>query len=152
MSVNLKVLLRGDVDGLGKKGDIVEVTTGYARNFLLPRGLALKATTGAEAQAGAMRRKRILKDAKDREASEEIAKLLVPKVINLSARAGEGGKLFGSITQNEIVAAIEEQSGVVLERRTVLLDEHIKTTGTHTVQVRLHSEVEFPVTLEVAAS
>ena len=70
MSVNLKVLLRGDVDGLGKKGDIVEVTTGYARNYLVPRGLALKATTGAEAQAEAMRRKRILKDAKDREAAE----------------------------------------------------------------------------------
>jgi large subunit ribosomal protein L9 len=152
MSADVRMLLRDDVAGVGKKGDIVEVAPGYARNFLVPQGLALEATRGVEAQAEAMRRKRMLKDAKDRESAEEIAKVLVPKVINLSARAGEGGKLFGSITTNEIVSAVSSQAGIDLDRRSVLLDEHIKTTGTHHVQVRLHPEVEFPVTLEVAAS
>jgi large subunit ribosomal protein L9 len=146
------MLLRDDVSGVGKKGDIVEVTPGYARNFLVPRGLALAATPGVEAQAESMRRKRMLKDAKDRESAQEIAKVLVPKVISLSARAGEGGRLFGSITAAEIVAAVEAQAGIELDRRTVMLDEHIKNTGTHHVQVRLHPEVEFPVTVEVAAS
>jgi large subunit ribosomal protein L9 len=152
VSGNVKVLLRGDVDGIGKKGDIVEVATGFARNYLVPRGLALKATAATEAQAEAMRRKRMLKDAKDRESAEEVAKLLVPKVITISARAGEGGKLFGSVAAPEVVAAVEAQSGVVLDRRAVHLDDHIKVTGTHAVQVRLHPEVEFPVTIEVVAS
>jgi large subunit ribosomal protein L9 len=152
MSTNLRMLLRDDVEGLGKKGDIVDVAPGFARNFLVPRGLALQATAGVEQQAEAMRRKRMLKDAKDRESAEEIAKVLVPKVITLHARAGEGGKLFGSISAAEIVSAVEQQAGIELERRTVQLDEHIKTTGTHHVQVRLHPEVAFPVTIEVAAS
>jgi large subunit ribosomal protein L9 len=146
------MLLRGDVDGVGKKGDIVEVAPGFARNFLVPRGLALAATPGVEAQAESMRRKRMLKDAKDRESAEEIAKVLVPKVINISARAAEGGKLFGSITSTEIVDAVRTSTGIELDRRSVQLDEHIKTLGTHMVQVRLHADVEFPVTVEVAAS
>ncbi len=152
MSTNLKMLLRGDVDGVGKKGDIVEVSPGYARNFLVPRGLAFAATPGVEAQATAMRRKRMLKDAKDRESAEEIAKVLVPKVINITARAADGGKLFGSITAAEVADAIRAATGIELDRKAIHLDEHIKTLGTHTMQVRLHSEVEFPVTVEVAAS
>lgn len=111
MSTDVRMLLRDDVAGVGKKGDIVVVSPGYARNFLVPRGLALAATNGVEAQAEAMRRKRMLKDAKDRESAQEIAKVLVPKVINVSARAGEGGKLFGSITANEIVAAVRVAGG-----------------------------------------
>ncbi len=152
MSTNLKMLLRGDVDGVGKKGDIVEVSPGYARNFLVPRGLAFAATPGVEAQATAMRRKRMLKDAKDRESAEEIAKVLVPKVINITARAADGGKLFGSITAAEVADAIRAATGIELDRKTIHLDEHIKTLGTHTMQVRLHTDVEFPVTVEVAAS
>jgi large subunit ribosomal protein L9 len=147
-----KVVLRGDVDGVGKRGDIVEVSAGYARNFLMPRGLAFPATPGTERQAEAMRRRRMLKDAKDREAAQEIAKLLVSTPVKVSARAGEGGKLFGSITAAEIVAAVEKQTGVVLERKTVRLDEHIKSVGSHQVAVRLHAEVEFPITVEVSAA
>ena len=152
MTVNVKVILRSDVSGVGKRGDVVEVAPGYARNFLVPRGLALKATAGSQTQAEAMRRKRVIKDAKDRESAEEIAKVLVPKVITISARAGEGGKLFGSITQADIAAAVADQVHVELDRRSIHLDEHIKTTGSHQVQVRLHSDVEFPVTVEVTAS
>ena len=87
----VKVILRADVDGLGKRGDIVEVAKGYARNFLEPRDLAFPATEGATAQAKAMRRARDLKDAKDREGAEEIAKVLVARTIEISARAGGGG-------------------------------------------------------------
>jgi large subunit ribosomal protein L9 len=149
---NVNVILRDDVAGLGKRGDIVEVAPGYARNFLLPRGLAIKATPGAEAQAAAMRAKRALRDAKDRESAEEIARRLVAQVVRVSARAGEGGRLFGSVTATEIVTAVTDQTGVELDRKAVHLDEHIKSVGSHQVVVRLHPEVEFPLTVEVSAS
>src|SRR6478609_11933223 len=122
MTTQVRMLLRGDVDGLGKKGDLVEVAPGFARNFLVPRGLALAATPGVEAQAESMRRKRMLKDAKDRESAEEIAKVLVPKVINISARAADGGKLFGSIAAPEVVDAIRAATGIELDRKSVHLD------------------------------
>ena len=147
----MKVILRADVDRVGKKGDILDVADGYARNFLVPRGLALKATDGAVAQAHAMRRSRDVRDAADRQAAEEIARRLVPQVINLSARAGAGGKLFGSITAADVADAVQSQTGLAIDRRKVHLDEPIREVGTHRVSVKLHSEVEFPVTLEVAA-
>ena len=94
----MKVILRADVDGLGKRGDIVEVAAGYGRNFLLPRSLAFVATDGAVDQAAKMRRARDLRDASDREAAQTVATTLVPKVITISAKAGHEGKLFGSVT------------------------------------------------------
>ena len=150
--IDVKVILRDNVSGLGKRGDIVTVSPGYVRNFLEPRGLAIKATAGNEAQAEAMRRSRSVKDAKDRESAEEIAKVLVSRTITVKARAGGGGKLFGSITNVEIAQAIAEQAGVELDRKSIHLDEHIKTIGTHQVQVRLHGDVEFPVTVDVSGS
>ena len=112
----MKVILRADVDRVGKKGDILDVADGYARNFLVPRGLALKATDGAVAQAQAMRRSRDVRDAADRQAAEEIARQLVPQVINLSARAGAGGKLFGSITAADVADAVQSQTGLAIDR------------------------------------
>lgn len=150
--IDVKLLLRENVAGLGKRGDIVEVSPGYARNFLEPRGLAIRATAGGAAQAEAMRRARSIKDAKDRESAEEIAKILVTRTITVKARAGAGGKLFGSISSVEIANAINEQTKVEIDRKAVHLDEHIKTTGSHQVQVRLHGDVEFPVTVEVTGS
>ena len=144
-----KVVLRADLDNVGKKGDIIEVADGYARNFLLPKGHAIPATKGVEAQANAMRRSRDLKDAKDREAGESVARKLVPMVIRVSARAGGEGKLFGSITTADVVAAVAEQAGVELDRRKVHLDEPIRTVGTHEIPVKLHSDVQFRITLEV---
>jgi large subunit ribosomal protein L9 len=148
--VTTKVVLRTDLDNVGKKGDIIEVADGYARNFLLPKGHAIKATPGVESQANAMRRSRDLKDAKDREAGETIARKLVPMVIRVSARAGGEGKLFGSITTAAVVAAVAEQAGVELDRRKVHLDEPIRNVGTHEIPVRLHSDVQFRITLEVS--
>jgi len=147
----MQVVLRTDVDGLGKKGDILDVADGYARNFLIPRGRAIKATPGVQAQADAMRRSRDLKDAKDREAAETVARSLVPMVIRITARAGTEGKLFGSVTAVDIIEAVSKQAGVELDRRRPPLAEPIKTLGTHQVPVRLHSDVQFPVTIEVGA-
>ena len=149
--INMKLVLRENVDGLGKRGDVVEVAPGYARNYLLPNGYAIKATAGTEAQAEAMRRAASIKDARERERAEEVAKGLVSRTITIKARAGAGGKLFGSITQSEIVAAITEQAGVDIPRKAVRLDEHIKQTGDHSVQIRLHHDVEFPVSIQVVS-
>lgn len=149
--INMKLVLRENVDGLGKRGDVVEVAPGYARNYLLPNGYAIKATAGTEAQAEAMRRAASIKDAREREQAEEVAKGLVSRTITIKARAGAGGKLFGSITQSEIVAAIAEQAGVDIPRKAVRLDEHIKQTGDHSVQIRLHHDVEFPVSIQVVS-
>jgi large subunit ribosomal protein L9 len=144
-----KVILRADVANVGKRGDICEVSDGYARNYLLPKGLAIKASDGAVAQAAAMRRKRDLRDAADRAAAEEIARTLVARTITITAKAGTEGRLFGSVTAADIVDAVEKQAGVALDRRKLVLHDPIKTTGSHQVAVRLHSDVEFPVTLEV---
>ena len=147
----MRIVLRTDLDKVGKRGDIVEVADGYARNFLLPKGHAIVATAGVTAQANAMRRARDLKDAKDRESAELVARKLVPMVIRIPARAGSGSqaKLFGSITAADIVEAVDEQAKIHLDRRRIHLDEPIKSLGVHEVPVKLHSDVEFRVTVEV---
>ena len=127
----------------------MDVADGYGRNFLVPKGLAMKATKGAEAQASAMRRARDTKDAVDREAAEEVAKTLVAATITITAKAGAEGKLFGSVAAGDIVAAVRDQSGVELDRRQLQLDEHIKDLGTHQVFAKLHADVAFPLTIEV---
>lgn len=147
----MKIVLRADVDGVGKKGDILSVADGYARNFLIPKGRAMQATPGVEAQATAMRRSRDVKDAKEREGAEAVARTLVPLVIRMPARAGTEGKLFGSITAADVVAAVTAQSGVNLDRRRLHIDTPIRTLGTHEVPVRLHADVEFRLNLDVVS-
>ncbi|MFM7069901.1 MAG: 50S ribosomal protein L9 [Actinomycetes bacterium] len=146
----VQVILRADVDGVGKRGDIVAVSKGYARNFLEPHGLAIPATAGAAAQATAMRRARDLKDVRDRESAETLAKAVSAKPVTVAVRAGEGGKLFGSVGISEITSAVASDSGISLERKWVLLEEPIKELGTHQVTVRPHEDVEFTLTVEVA--
>ena len=148
----MKLVLRSDVQQVGKKGDIVDVSDGYARNFLVPKGLAFPATAGVEARAEAMRRGRDARDATARSAAQEVATSLVPKVITIAVRAGAEGKLFGSVTTMEIAEAVQAQTGVEVDRRHLHLDEPIKTLGTHLVPAKLHAEVEFPITVEVVAS
>ena len=144
----MKVILRSDVDGLGKRGDIVDVAAGYGRNFLLPRSLAFLATEGAVDQAAKMRRARDLRDASDREAAQTIATTLVPKVITITAKAGNEGKLFGSVTTADVVDAVRDQTGVELERRQ-LDSEPLKTVGQHVLTAKLHRDVSFPITVEI---
>ena len=143
----MKVILRSDLDGLGKRGDIVDVADGHARNYLLPQGLALVATSGASSQAAKMRRSRDLRDASDREAAQTVATTLVP-IITVTAKAGTEGRLFGSVTTADVVDAVRAQTGVELDRRQ-LQSEQIKTVGQHTVIASLHSDVSFPITIEV---
>jgi large subunit ribosomal protein L9 len=145
----MRVILCTDVSDLGKRGDIIDVTDGFARNYLVPKGLAMKATAGAEGQAASMRRARDLRDAQDRAAAEEVATTLVPRVFRVEARAGTEGRLFGSVTAADIAEAIESQSNVRIDRRKLVLGEPITTLGTHTVPVKLHADVEFPVTVDV---
>ncbi|HEX3393965.1 MAG TPA: 50S ribosomal protein L9 [Acidimicrobiales bacterium] len=148
----MKVVLRSDVSNVGNKGDVLDVADGYARNFLVPRGLAFKAAPGAIAQAADMRRARDLRHARDRASAEEVATRLAPKVISIPAKAGAEGRLFGSVTAAEVVAAVEAQAGVTLERRRLHLDEPIKTVGVHEVAVRLHPDVELRLNVEVVAA
>ncbi|MBV8959466.1 MAG: 50S ribosomal protein L9 [Actinobacteria bacterium] len=145
----MKVVLRADVDNVGKKGDILDVADGFARNFLIPKGHAFRATAGVEKQAASMRRSRDVADAKEREAGEAIARVLVPTVIRVPARAGGEGRLFGSVTSADLVDAVKAQTGIELDRRRVHLDDAIKSVGTHEVPVKLHSDVEFRITVEV---
>ncbi len=148
----MKVILRADVSDLGKKGDLLDVSAGYARNFLLPRGLALVATKGSVDQASTMRRARDVADARERGASEAIARVLVPKVITISARSGSEGRLFGSVTMADVADAVASQTGVELDRRKLHLDDPIKSLGTHEVRVRLHADVEFSLTVDVVSA
>ena len=144
----MKVILRSDLSGVGKRGDIVEVSNGHARNYLLPKGLALVATDGAVSQATSMRRARDLRDAADRESAQNIASVLVAKTITITSKAGAEGKLYGSVTTGDIAQAIHEQANISIDRRKLHVDP-IKTLGTYSVSVKLHSDVQFPVTLEV---
>ena len=115
----MKVVLRDNVDALGKKGDVVDVADGYARNFLIPAGKAFKSSPGAERQAERMRQARELKDAKELAEAQEMASRLVSTPIHIAARAGEEGKLFGSVTTADIVRAVAEQANIMLERRAI---------------------------------
>jgi large subunit ribosomal protein L9 len=148
----VKIVLRTDVDQVGKKGDIVDVADGYGRNFLVPKGLAFLASPGVTAQAAKMRRSRDLRDANDRAAAEEVARTLVPKVVTITARASGEGKLFGSVTSSDIAEAVTAQTGIELDRRKLHLEEPIKSLGQHLVPAKLHADVEFPITVEVVAS
>ena len=145
----MRVVLRSDIDNVGKRGDIVDVADGFARNYLLPKGHAIVATNGVTSQANAMRRARDLRDAKDREAAELVARTLVPMVIRIPAKVGAGGRLFGSVTAADVVEAVATQTKVNIDRRKVHLEEPIKSAGTHEVPVKLHGDVEFRVTIEV---
>jgi large subunit ribosomal protein L9 len=145
----MKVLLRSDVDGVGRRGDIVEVSGGFARNYLVPTGRAVDAPAGVALQAAAMRRSRDLRDAKDRDAASTVAEVLGSKPVVVTARAGAEGRLFGSVTSTDLAEAIEAQTGAVVDRRRIALSEPIRSIGTHTVTVRLHSDVDAQVVVEV---
>jgi len=147
----VKIVLRDDVENVGRKGDLIEVTDGFARNYLVPRGLAMKATKGVVRQADAMRRSREAREARDLESAQALADQLTGRRIALRARAGEGGRLFGSITSADVVDAVREQTGVELDRRKTQLAEPLKELGAVDVPVKLHPEVEVTLTVDVVA-
>lgn len=148
----MRIVLHADVNGVGTKGEVVDVADGHARNLLFPAGLAVKATPGAEGQAEGMRRRRASRDAVDRSAAEEVAKTLVPATITVTAKSGTEGRLFGSVGTAEVADAIETQTGVVIDKRKLVLDEPVKELGEFQLTARLHPNVEFPVRFEVVGA
>jgi large subunit ribosomal protein L9 len=146
----VKLILTQEVTGLGGPGDIVEVKDGYGRNYLVPRGLAISWTRGGEKQVAQIRRGREVREVRDRGQAQELAAQLSALRVTLPARAGQGGRLFGSVTAADVVAAVKTAGGPALDRRRVELPAaHIKTVGSHTVSVRLHPEVVATVAVEV---
>lgn len=147
----MKVLLRSDVKGVGRRGDIVEVKPGYARNFLLPSGTALLANETMEAQASLMRRSRDLRDAQSRTAAETQRAAIEATTVTIAARAGANGRLFGSITEADVAHALHERAHVSVDRHHIVMDEHLKAVGTYQVTARLFDDVHATVTVEVVA-
>ena len=141
----MKVILLADVKGTGKKEQIVEVSDGYARNYLMPRGLAKEATSTA---INAVKRAKSAEDHREslrRQSAAETADHLRGQVIRLHARAGEKGRLYGSITNQEVADALEAQHGIKLEKRRVELAEPIRTIGEHEVSVWLYANMTIPM-------
>lgn len=150
----MKLILTAEVDHLGTAGDTVEVKDGYGRNYLLPRGLAIVATRGAEKQTEGIRRAREAKVVRDRAHADEIKAAIdalgaIPLPVQAAA---DSGKLFGSVSASDVVAAIKKAGGPSLDKRIVRMPKaHIKATGAHTVAVHLHPEVNVDITLDVVS-
>lgn len=146
----MKVILRDNVDGLGRRGEIVDVADGYSRNYLLPNGLAMRATKGAEREAEAMRRVEEQRDAKSRDAANALAQRIGATPMVIAARASDEGRLFGSVGISEIVGAMAH-AGIEIDRRVVQLDEPIKEIGDHSVTLELHPDVNMAISVAVIA-
>lgn len=144
-----KIILTHEVGGLGGPGDVVEVRDGYARNYLLPRGLAIAHTRGAAKQVATIRRARQIREVRDRGQAEAYAAQLAGLAVRLSARAGEGGRLYGSVTTADVVEAVRAAGGPALDRRRIQLAAPIRSTGTHRAAVRLHPDVVAELAVEV---
>ena len=145
----MKLILTEDVKGLGGKGEVVEVADGYGRNYLLPKQLAMRATAGALRDAEGIRTAHEESQRKVFDEAEATAKTLVGTRVVLAAQAGDEGKLFGSVTSNDVIDGVLKFTGVQLDRSTVQMAAPIKSIGLHEVMVRLHPEVQFALTLDV---
>lgn len=145
----MKLILTSEVSGLGLAGDIVEVADGYGRNYLVPRGVAITWSKGAEKQIAQIKRARDAREIRDLGHAREIKADLEKLTVSLGARAGRDGRLFGSITAADVASAVKNAGGPTLDRKRIQLDGQIKTTGAHTVTVDLHPGVlaSIPVTV-----
>jgi large subunit ribosomal protein L9 len=148
----VKIILTQEVSGLGAPGDVVEVKDGYGRNYLLPQGFAIPWTKGAEKQITLIKRARSAREIRDLGHANEVKTRLEGLKVSMAARAGTGGRLFGSVTTAEVVSAVRAAGGPDLDRRRVELPGHIKAVGDYQVQVRLHPEVVARFSLNVVAT
>jgi large subunit ribosomal protein L9 len=149
MAAAMKLILTQDVSGLGAPGDIVEVAPGYGRNYLVPQGMAILATRGTEKQVATIRRAREVREVRDLGQAREIQAQLAELHVRVPARSGDGGRLFGSVTSNDVVQAVSQAGGPKLDRRLVTLPAPIKSLGQHNVTVKVHPEVEATLQVEV---
>ncbi len=143
------VILKKDVKGTGKAGDVIKVSPGYARNMLIPKGLAVEATEGNVRNLEKQKKLQAEKQAEEKAAAEELANKLSKETIVIKTKAGEGGRLFGSITNKDISEAIEKQMNVKIDRRKIVLDSPIKELGVTQVEVKLYPEVTGKVKVDV---
>ena len=148
----MKIILTQEVSGLGTPGDVVDVKDGFGRNYLLPQGFAIPWTKGGEKQITLIKRARSAREIRDLGHANEVRTQLESLKVSLAARAGDGGRLFGSVTPAEVVAAVRSAGGPDLDRRRVELPGHIKSTGSYQVQVKLHPEVTAKFSLNVVPS
>ncbi|HEU4424342.1 MAG TPA: 50S ribosomal protein L9 [Pilimelia sp.] len=148
----MRIILTQEVSGLGSPGDVVDVKDGYGRNYLLPQGFAIGWSKGAEKQVAVIKRARSAREIRDLSHANEVKAQVEALKVNLSMRAGEGGRLFGSVTAAEIVDAVKAAGGPALDRRRVELPGHIKSIGAYDVKVRLHPEVTAKIGLNVLRS
>lgn len=148
----MKVILKADVKALGKKGQIFEVSDGYARNFLFPRGLALEATSGNLNDLASKKANEERKKEKEKQDAQALAAKLNDIIVEISTKTGEGGRLFGSITSKEIAEALKSKHGIELDKRKLEIKDPIKALGTFTVQVKIHPEVTAQLQVHVKAS
>lgn len=147
----MKLILTHEVDGLGGPGDVVEVKSGYARNYLVPRSLALVWTKGAEKQITQIKRARDARAIRGADHANEVKNELEGLTITLPVRAGETGRLFGSVTVADVANAVRASGGPLIEKRSVTLEHPIKTVGTHKAEVRLHHAVAANISIQVVA-
>jgi len=145
----MKLILTADVEPLGKRGDVVDVADGYARNFLLPKQKAIKANEGALAQAESIREARLEAERRAKEKAENIATQLVGSRVVLAAQAGDEGQLYGSVGVSDIVEGIHRFTGIELERSQIEIEQPIKAIGLHEIMIKAHPEVEFPLTVDI---
>ena len=147
----MKLILTQDVANLGAAGDVVTVKDGYGRNYLLPRGMAVAWTRGGEKQVVQIKRARKVREVRDMAHANEIKQALESTPVVLSVKAGDTGKLFGSVTAADIADAVKAAGGLMIEKRAIDLPKPIKTVGKHTAKVAVHGGVVATVTLEVVA-
>ena len=145
----MKLILTHEVTGLGAPGDVVDVAAGYGRNYLIPRGFAIHWTRGAEKQVDLIKRARSVREIRTLEDAQVAAGQLQRLRVRIKVRAGENGRLFGSVGPADIAAAVKSAGGPELDRRRIEVPDPIKTTGSHNVKVRLHPEVSASVAIEV---
>src|SRR6478735_1895998 len=148
----MKIILTQEVTGLGTPGDIVEVKDGYGRNYLLPQGFAIAWTKGGEKQVTSIKRARSAREIRDLGHAKEVKAQLEALKVSMSARAGTGGRLFGSITPSEVQQAVKSAGGPDLDKRRIELPGHIKAVGQYNISVRLHSDVSASFALNVVAA
>ncbi|WP_033214212.1 50S ribosomal protein L9 [Kitasatospora phosalacinea] len=148
----MKIILTHEVPGLGSAGEIVEVKDGYARNFLVPRGFAIRWTKGGQKDVDAIRRARKIHAIQTLEAANEVKAKLEGLQVKLAVRSGEAGRLFGSVTQADVVEAIKAASGPAVDKRAVAIASPIKTVGSHKVSVKLHADVQANLDVNVVAA
>lgn len=147
----MKVILLEEIKNIGKKGDIVQVKDGYARNYLIPRSFAAPATKGNMRMLEDLKKQQSIKDARDKEEAIAISEKLAAEQFVIESKAGEKGKLYGSITSADIAMTVEKQTRIELDKRKIVIETPIKEVGKHTVRVKLYPEVEAELNLQIKA-